>query len=149
MEQQIELHRLFRQQQEKYVYYIIALCVTAIGFSVYKTTGQELKWTQLPLAISVGCWGLSIFCGLRFLKYILSSIYVNTGYLNILQGIEPGVGTHPEKMKIAASIVKQTMESISEISNNLSKWQERLFYSGIILFIVWHVLEMYTLTQLK
>jgi hypothetical protein len=46
MEQQIELFRAFRQQQEKYVYYIIALCVTAIGFSVYKTNGLALKYTQ-------------------------------------------------------------------------------------------------------
>ena len=147
MDQQIELFRLFRQQQEKYVYYIIALCVTAIGFSVYKTTGIKLNWTQIPLAFSVTCWGLSIFYGLQFLKHTMSYLRANNALFNIIQGIEPGVGTHPQKMDAAYSGVQQAMEATSEKCSTHFRWQERLFYLGIILFLLWHVMEMYRLTQ--
>lgn len=45
-EVQIEIQKQFRQQQEKLVYYIMALSVSAIGFSIYQTTGQNLKVVQ-------------------------------------------------------------------------------------------------------
>jgi hypothetical protein len=73
MSTQSELGQQFRQQQEKFHYYMIGLAVTAIGFSIYQTTGQPLKIVQIPLAISTACWGLSIFCGFMFLKYSTST----------------------------------------------------------------------------
>ena len=56
MEEQKEIQKQFRQQQEKYVYYVIALCVAVIAFSIHKTTGKSLAWSQIPLAIAVLFW---------------------------------------------------------------------------------------------
>ena len=142
MQEQIELFKVHRQQQEKLVYYIVALCVTSIGFSIYQTTGHSLKWIQVPLALAVLSWGLSIYCGLRFLKYALSILYANNALFNICQGIEPGVGNHPHQIKAASSGVEEAIKQSAETSNKLFKWQERLFYSGIVLFLFWHLLEM-------
>jgi len=89
MEEKKEIQRQFRQQQEKFVYYLIALSVTSIGFSIYKTTGQPLKWTQIPLGMSILCWGLSVFCGLRFLKYVISTSYANNPYFDLIHGRHP------------------------------------------------------------
>lgn len=75
MDLQKELLKVHTQQQERLVYYIIALCVTSIGFSIYQTTGHSLKWIQIPLALALLSWGLSIYCGLRFLNYLLEIIY--------------------------------------------------------------------------
>lgn len=147
MEEQREIRNQFRQQQEKFVYYLIALSVSAIGFSVYKTTGQQLKWTQLPLGISVLCWGLSVFCGLRFLKYVISTLYANNDYFVIIQGKNPEIGNHQQKIEAATSGIKEAMNSNSTKANSYFKWQERLFYLGIILFLVWHIIEMYKLTE--
>ncbi len=146
MQEQIELFRIHGQQQEKLVYYIVALCVTAIGFSIYQTTGHSLKWIQTPLALAVLSWGLSIYCGLRFLKYALSILYANNALFNIFQGIEPGVGNYPQLIEAASSGVEQAIKQSSETSSKLFKWQERLFYSGIVLFLFWHLLEMYALS---
>ena len=125
---------------------MIALSVTAIGFSVYKTTGLQLKLTQMPLGLAILCWGLSVFCGLRFLKYVISTLYANNAYFDIIQGRDSEIGTHPQKIEAATSGVKQAMETNSNRASSYSKWQERLFYSGIILFLVWHILEMYQVT---
>jgi hypothetical protein len=146
VEEQREIQKQFRQQQEKYVYYMIALSVTATGFSVYKTTGLQLKWTQIPLGLAILCWGLSIFCGLRFLKYVISTLYANNVYFDIIQGRYADIGTHPQKIEAAKSGVKQAMETNSNRASAYSKWQERLFYCGIVLFLVWHITEMYQVT---
>ena len=75
MQEQLQLHKELREKQEKYAYYIIALCVTAIGFSVIRTTGQPLKLIQIPVALAVLCWAVSIYCGLNFILNCLHHVY--------------------------------------------------------------------------
>lgn len=146
-ENQKEVQRQFRQQQEKYVYYIIAISVSAIGFAIYKTSGQPLKLSQIPLGLSIISWGLSIFCGLRFIKYIISTLYANNAYFDVLAGRHPKLGNHPEKIAAGVEGIKKAIEMNSETASNYSKWQERFFYSGIIFFITWHVIEMYLINK--
>jgi hypothetical protein len=141
-EDQKELVRQFRQQQEKYVYYIIALCVTAIGFSVIKTSGQSIKWEHIPIGLAVLSWAISIFCGLRFVAFTTSNLYANKVYFDVIQGLHPEAGNHPQMIAAAASGVWKAMESNSIIGGKYFKWQSRLFYFGIISFLVWHVLGM-------
>jgi hypothetical protein len=141
-ENQKEIQRQFRQQQEKYVYYVLALSVSAIAFAIYKTSGLPLKWSQVPLALSVISWGISIFCGLRFIKYVISTLYANNTYFDILAGRHPDLGNDPEKISAGVKGITQAMESNGEKAQKYFSWQGRLFYFGIILFIIWHVLEM-------
>jgi hypothetical protein len=143
MEEQKEVQRQFREQQQKFNYYILALSVTAIGFSIYNTTGKQLHWTQIPLALSIMSWGLSIFFGFRFLKYVLNTLFANNQYFEIIKGNDPKVGNHPEMKNIAIDAIKTVMSNNSVKAKSFSRWQERLFYIGILLFIVWHVTEMY------
>lgn len=147
MEEQKEIQRQFWQKQEKYVYYIIALSVAAVGFSVYKTSGQALNWIKIPLGLSVLCWGLSILCGLMFLKSVVGNLYTNNAYFEIIKGKDTIVGTHPENIKFAINEIQKIMKTNSERASKLGSFQEWLFYSGIVLFIVWHILEMCQLTK--
>src|SRR5690606_35025426 len=127
MKEQTEMRVQFRQQQEKFVYYLIALSVTSIGFSIYKTTGQPLKWTQIPLGMSILCWGLSVFCGLRFLKYVISTSYANNTYFDLIHGRHPEIGNHLQKIEAATIGIKQAMETNSYRARRYSIWQELLF----------------------
>lgn len=43
MDSHSEIRIEHRNQQQKFTYYLIALCVTSIGFAVYKTNGERLK----------------------------------------------------------------------------------------------------------
>ncbi|WP_348825110.1 hypothetical protein [Flavobacterium aestuarii] len=83
---QFNIQQEFREKQEKYVYYLIAISVSAIGFSIYKTEKHELNVTLIPLAFAVICWSISIFLGLKFLKYVLSMLYANSSYFDIIKG---------------------------------------------------------------
>jgi len=142
LEEQKEIQSQFRNQQEKYVYYIIALSIAAIGFCVYKTSGQEIKMSQIPLGLSVISWGLSVFCGLRFLKYSISILFANNTYFEIIKGNYPEIGKNPSLIDAGKSGVKSAINTNSMRATWYFKCQEWLFYLAIILFIVWHILEM-------
>jgi len=143
MEEQKEIQKQFRQQQEKYAYYIIALCVAAIGFSINKTIDVPLQLTQIPLGIAILAWGASIYCGLRFLRYVISTLFSNNAYFDILQGNNPEIGNHSQLIKAATDGIIQAMESNSKTASKLAKWQDWLFIIGFVSFICWHILEMY------
>ena len=145
-ENQREIQRQYRTQQEKYVYYIVALSVSAIGFSLYKTSGQPLKWSQISLGLAIISWGLSIFCGLTFIKEIIGTLSVNNAYLDIQAGRHPDIGDNPIKVAAGVDSIKRIIEKKSKGAGKFYRWQGRLFYLGILLFIVWHVSEMYILT---
>lgn len=147
-EEQREIQNQFRQQQEKFVYYLIALSVTSIGFSVYKTIGQPLKLIQIPLGFSVISWGLSIFCGFNFLKFIISTLYSNNEYFNIIQGKNEEVGNNLQLIQAASKGVYTAMKSNSSKASCFFNWQQYLFYFGIISFITWHLMEMYMITKI-
>jgi hypothetical protein len=86
---------------------------------------------------------VSIFCGLKFIKFVISNLYANNSYFDILAGRHPELGKDPGKIGAGVEGIMQAMESNGNAANKYFIWQGRLFYSGIILFILWHVLEMY------
>ena len=80
------------------------------------------------------------------MKYVISTLYANNAYFNIIQGRYEEIENHPLKIEAGTSGVKQVMQTNSERTSSYLKWQERLFYSGIVLFLAWHIIEMYQVT---
>jgi len=146
MDEISDLNKQYREKQEKYIYYIIALSVTSIGFSIYKTTGVAFNWFQISLAAAVISWGISIYSDLTFIKYVVSNMYSNSEYMTILKGIHSETGYNSDKIKAATTEIRQAMDSNAMAANKYFMYQERLFYLGIISFILWHILEMYSNT---
>lgn len=146
MSEQIEIKRQFRQQQEKYTYYIIALCVAAIGFTISITKEGQLKPSQIPLGVAVLSWALSIYFGLRFIQRILNALHSNNDYLDVIKGVHPMVGQNPQMIDYASNIIMESMERDSKRAGNCNIWQNRFFFLGFISFIIWHVFEMYLRT---
>lgn len=144
---QFNIQQEFREKQEKYVYYLIALSVSAIGFSIYRTENQSLAFSKIPLALAVISWGISIYCGLKFLKYVISNLYANNDYYEITNGRHPDLGNNAELIECG---VKGFMEAMKINGKEMKKYfnfQNYLFYSGIVLFIIWHIIEMYLKTE--
>jgi hypothetical protein len=146
---QFNIQQEFREKQEKYIYYLIALSVSAIGFSIYKTENQSLTYSQIPLALAVLFWSISIFCGLKFLKYVISNLYANNGYYEIIKGRHPGIGHDPDMIKSGIEGFREAMEINGKAMKMYFKFQAYLFYFGIILFIAWHISEMYLKTEMN
>lgn len=143
MEKQKELRTHYREQHERFVYYIVALSVTSIGFAVYKTTGLPLRYSQIPLGIAVLSWGLSIYCGFRGITQVMHVTFVNNAFFDVIQGQHPLSGTHPEKIQIGVNTLTRIMNEGSENASKYFHRQTTLFYVGVIAFLTWHVYEMY------
>ena len=147
MDIKTDLMKEFRSQQQKYVYYIIALSVTSIGFSIFQTMNEPLKITQIPLGLAILSWGFSIFFGLSFIRYIISSIYANIEYFNVIEGNNPDVVKKPQFKDSIIEGIKQAIQSNSKKTTKLFKSQNYLFYFGVVLFILWRIIEMYYKTK--
>lgn len=138
-----KIQQEFRDKQEKYVYYLIALSVSAVGFSIYKTESHRLTCSLFPLGLAVLSWSISIFCGLKFLKYTISNLYANNMYYEIIEGKHPDIGNNPDYIKAGVAGFKEASEINIKTMEIYFKIQGYLFYIGILLFIVWHIIEMY------
>jgi hypothetical protein len=146
MDIRLENQNQFRQQQEKYVYYVLALSVASIAFTLNQTTGQALSYFKIPAGIAIICWTVSVFLGLKFLRFTISNLFANDKYIEIKKGEAPEVGSNQNMQLFAEKTLEDIMNKNGESANRFFKWQQRLFISGMILFIIWHVLEMYTNT---
>lgn len=140
---QLQIQNEHRSQLTKYRYYIIGLSVTSIGFSVYQTTGQNISIFHIPLAFAIVSWGISIYLGLRYIHYYLKILFADNSLFNIKAGHHEIAGTDPIKIHDTIDIVFEAINVDKRTMAKIGNWQVRTFYSGAMLFIIWHVITMF------
>ena len=137
---QLEVLKSLNQLQEKYIFYIVALCVSAIGFSIYCTIGKHLNLQQIPLGFAVISWAVSIFCGLHFVKWSIEVKRTNFQEFDLPKiRLERGEQTY----EYVKGILTDKKNKHSKLVIRMSLIQEYSFYSGVLFFLIWHILEMY------
>ena len=141
-----EVYRTLREGQNRYTYFLLAAAGAAIALVINQTQAADLSYTQIPLAAGVVCWALSFFFGCRHVAYANSTTYSHLDLLLIESGRHPTVGPQPDHIQAASQGLRSAMERNSEIANQLSFWQFRLLVVSGVLYIVWHVIEMYVRT---
>ncbi len=142
-EHQIEIFRQHRVAQEKYVYFLLAAAGAAIAFAVTQTQGAKLGWLQIPLAMAVFLWALSFYFGCKQLACALSTLFANSGLLQVESGEHPDVGTHPQLMTAASRGIRDAIETHSSRAILFGQWQFRALILGSAFYLGWHVLEMW------
>ena len=143
MDVKFEIYRSLSQLQEKFVFYIIALNVAAIGFAVYLTLDKPLVLTQIPLGIAVVSWGLSIWFGTSYLKKLIESKSINFEMLK-LEGNRTLINQNDYAAK-SNDLMEEDQQIHIKIIQYL-KYHEIFFYAGIICFLAWHFLQMAVLS---
>lgn len=73
-------------------------------------------------------------------------LFANAELLRVQGGLHPKVGQRPEMMAAASEGIYSAMESNSDIGNRYGHWQFRLLVIGALLYIGWHVGQMYLRT---
>ena len=151
-----ELTAKYRVEQSKYAYYIVALCVAAIGFSINQTMGRVLHYELWPLGLSVLLFGISVWSGLKFIRYIISGIAFEIDVKEISLGsnekykrITLALGIDPQSNQAKAITHDALSESARIKTDWMSFWyklQAITFYIGIITFLSWRIHEMYLLS---
>ena len=143
---QIEAHRALREAQRRYTYFLLAAAGAAFAFAVNQTQGMPLSLSQVPLGFAVAAWGLSFFYGCRHLAYVSSNLYANVELLNVESGQHPEVGNHPDYIAAASQGIRSAFEKNADRANRFGQWQFGLLIVGSVLYLAWHVWEMYILS---
>jgi len=141
---QLELFNKSKEQQIKYVYYLVALSVSAIGYSIYRSVGHPFNALLILWALPLFSWSFSIYLGLFFLRKSIYNIDTDMKYIHLQKSIANNL--EPDAKNI---VLRMSIDVELEQSQNLKaerryfKWQTQLFFLGILLFIIWHLTEIY------
>ena len=142
-EAELEIHRALREAQGRYTYFLLAAAGAAIALAVNQTQGLSLSWSQIPLGLAITAWGLSFFCGCRRLEYVSSNLYANAELLQVESGQHPQLGNHPDYIAEASEGLRGAFKKNAYSANRFGHWQFRLLIAGGVLYVAWHVWEMY------
>jgi hypothetical protein len=141
-------HVVFKQLndgQDKYTYYMLTAAGGAVALAVNQTHGAGLEWAQIPLGLAVLMWGISVFCGARRLMYVNAVLFANLDLLRVESG------NHPEaqelwKIHAASEGIRSAAASNSKKAGGFAMAQFRFLVAGSVLYVVWHVTEMWLRT---
>jgi hypothetical protein len=145
-EQQNEVYRQHRNAQDKYTYFLLAVTGAAVALALRETENARLALSQIPLGGAVLCWGLSFFFGCRHLTWLASTLHTNFVLLKVQDGQHEMTGTNPERMEIAIEESRKAIEKQSARSSRYANLQFKLLIMGALLYIGWHVWEMWLRT---
>jgi len=141
-DQDLELFRLHRAEQSKYVYFILAAAAGGIALAVRMTADATLHWSLAPLGAAVLSWGLSFFHGCRNLQYVQEVTAKNAQQLKMARGDDPVVGRDPSMRGVATKAMKEIIDRDITATGKHYVWQFRYLVTGGVLFVGWHVLRI-------
>jgi len=141
-EHDLELFRLHRAEQGKYVYFILAAAAGGIALAVRMTADATLHWSLAPLGAAVLSWGLSFYHGCRHLQSAQEVTAKNAQQLKMARGDDPVVGRDPSRRAVATDVMREAIERESTAAGRHYIWQFRYLVAGAVLFIGWHVLQI-------
>ena len=142
-ELQQEVYRANRDLQSRHAYFLLTAAGAGIALAVNQTHSAALSWLQASLGLAVLCWSLSFFCGCRQLDYVSLTLSANLELLRFQSGTHPEAGLNPRLIQAASEGILSAAESNSNSASTFANWQFRLLVWGGLLYVVWHVVEMY------
>ncbi len=141
-----ELYKAHLAENQRLVYFLLAADGAAIGLALNQTQSAPIVWSQIPLALAVICWGLSFFFGIRYLQYRLSNLYANLTLLEVQSGQYQESGNNPQLIDAMSNGIREAMKFNEKRASIFFFLHYRLLILGAILYIAWHILEMYLRT---
>jgi len=142
-----DIMKIFRDRQDKFVYYIMGLNVAAIGFTLSKTYDiKSFNWNHLFLGFALLAWLLSIFSAFRWIQTEFSGMRLDMHQYDISAGVidewfEEGIAPDEFKNELIKTI-QEDMAKKSARSERNYKGKLILFIVGIVMFIIWRILDI-------
>jgi hypothetical protein len=144
---EVELIKLYKAAQEKYIYFLMAAAGSCIGFSIVQAKVEKLAVHHFLWGIAIALWAFSFLCGLKFIEHLNSSTFQNANYLGFKRDLEKLVPETRESLEIEGDKAYQCrMESHEKSMSIFGKWQMYFLLFGALIYVVWHVYRMYLVT---
>lgn len=131
-EREVEVYRLHREVQQKYVYFLLAAAGACVGFSLTQTKGMPLSLELLPIGVAVALWGASFYFGCRQIQALDVALAINFQQL-----VSKGKGLTDSSYSQAA------LRKQSEMSKRMVKRQLGFFIVAAFFYVVGHIWVMW------
>jgi hypothetical protein len=141
-EQFVEVYRQFQESQRKYAYFLLTVAGAGIALAINSTQDAQISMSQVPVLIAVILWGLSFFCGCKYLNIQGELLRSNSVLLVIKCGDHPEIPATPQNVQLAEKAFGEHFEKRSNSGGAWGKYQLKLIFYGSLFYIEWHVLEM-------
>jgi hypothetical protein len=125
---------------------MLAAAGSAIAYALNRAEGMLLSCSLIPWGIALLLWGLSFYCGCRFLNFIGATLVANVELLRIQRGEHPKTGTQPQLMSAASDGIRSAVEDNIERASRLGHLQFWFFIAGILSYVIWQLIVMYIAT---
>lgn len=135
----------YRTYVSKHAYYVIALCVTAIGFSVSQTMDSRMSLSLIPLGVAIILFSVSILFGFGLIRCMTKGLALDMILKKIAAGQDMLAGINPGIIKEVYDEEAKNYTKLSDLATRNLNGQKWCFYLGIVCFIGWRVYEMYLL----
>lgn len=143
---QKEVHNQLKSSTEKFAYYIIALCVSCLGFAIYQTEDHVLDYSKIILLLAVLTWSISIYFGIKYIKNQQYGLYLSyILYENQRNKFELSKD-NIDKIKYVNDEFKEEIRITGKKTKRQHKHQLNSFFIGAFFYIIWHIFEMYNNT---
>ena len=141
-----EIYKSLREGQTRHTYFLLAAAGAGIALAVNQTHNSPLSSRQILLAAAVLSWGLSFFFGCQHVRYVFAALRANMFLLQVENGTHPLAGQDPQLAAEAEGEIHEAMERHARNAGRWGDWQFWFLVGGGILYVAWHVLEMYART---
>ena len=140
---EIELAKEFKAAQEKYIYFLLAAALSAIGYAITQLKIEPLSYSHIPLGVSILLWSISFFSGTKFIENLTGMLFQNHNYLAFKRELKlPSLGGTPELLKEFEAVFNKTVTIHQKRISFYGVLQSQTLLLGAVSYISWHVLKM-------
>lgn len=122
-----EVYKQLHENQNQFVYLLLAIDVSSIGFAINRTVAIKLSWDEVLLGLSILCWAISFLYGCSYVEVKSKSFAANLKMFD-----------QPDK----TSFWKNYLNDIADKSVIKYKRLKNYLYLGVVLFIIWHLIQI-------
>lgn len=143
---ELELAKIFKASQEKYIYFMLAAAASAIGFAMTQSKVEPLNFTHIPLGLSIVLWAVSFVAGLRFLQYSGNVTFQNQNYLAFKRELKKYQARDAaELISLFKSQLNDTLYKQNKKMKFYGSLQNQSLLFGALAYITWHGARMWAL----
>ncbi|KUM51865.1 hypothetical protein [Rheinheimera sp. EpRS3] len=142
---ELELHKQFKAAQERYIYFLLAVSVSAIGYAITQIKVEPFNLNHIAFALSITLWSLSFISGLKFAQLTVDSTFKNMIYLFLKRELK----NYPEHTELISKYKSDLLNSSQNRMKKLAFYgglQSMLLLLGALSYICWHGLLILSVT---
>jgi hypothetical protein len=131
----------------RHVYFLLAAAGAAIGLIVNETQSVGLSISQIPLGLAVVSLGMSFLFGCLYVENNKEIIRLNSLFLLVESDQLPWTSNNPQMKRYALTDTNTHVDTALARFRFNGVWQFRCLILGGVLYLVWHIWQMYLRTK--